>query len=336
MRAIIMEIKDNKLFVLTEEGSFKEVNKPKYDVQVGMKINVELTRFNFRRIAAILIIVFLVSGFGVSAYAYYTPYGYININSREGIEVIYNRFNRVLDINGIDEKGMDTVSGLSDYKYKKVDTILDEIINENLIDKKGETNILLAFDNLDQKTLEMVKESFADTNVNIYTIEIPKDEYDQEETNVSSGKSTLIEIIINEKNNNYTQEELEQKTIAQLIDILKDERDIDKINQSNNKTGNASNVNKTNGNSNKNANNNNNNANSNNKNNNANNNNKNTNSSNRNINNNTRKDNINDDGPNNNKHNDNNKKTKNNNSKTNNGKHKGQLKNSNRDKNNNR
>ncbi|MCT4688945.1 anti-sigma-I factor RsgI family protein [Vallitalea sp.] len=224
MRAVVMEIYSNHIIVLTRDGQFKKIKKPNNYIEVGMEININgMTNTNFRRIAAIIVIIFLISGFGVSAYAYYTPYGYINIDINPSIEIIYNRFNRILKINGINEDGKNMVDNISDYKNKKVETIVGDIIAETTLDNNDEINVLLTFDKLEDKTIDNVKRYLdEDSKVNVYAVEVPEDDYKQaKDDNVSPGKSALIDEV-RKVAPSYKKEKLEEITIDELIEVIED------------------------------------------------------------------------------------------------------------------
>ncbi|GMQ55795.1 anti-sigma-I factor RsgI [Vallitalea sediminicola] len=235
MRAVVMEIDNDDVTVLTKDGRFRKINKPNNHIEVGMEINIGESNINFRRIAAIIVIVFLISGFGVSAYAYYTPYGYINVDINPSIEIIYNRFNRILEINGMNEDGISVVDNISNYKNKKVETILGDIIAVSTLDNNDEVNVLLTFDKLEEETIDNVKQSIdEDKNVNVYTVEIHQDAYQQAKSNNESpGKAALIDEV-KKVDPSYNKEKLQERTINELIEIIEDKTKIE--NKPNNKS----------------------------------------------------------------------------------------------------
>ncbi|MCT4541967.1 MAG: anti-sigma factor domain-containing protein [Vallitalea sp.] len=222
MRGVVIEKNPNYIIVITKDGQFKKISGSSYNVDVGMEININNSiSKNMRRIAAIIVLVILISGFGVSTYAYYTPYGYINVDSNPSIEIIYNRFNRILEVNGINEDGKSIVNSLIDYKYKKVDLIMNEVINETTQKEDEEINVLITYNKLGEDTLNNIKNNSED-NVKIYSIEVTTDEYKNAKNNdLSLGKTTLINKI-KENDVTYEDKQLEEKTINELIEIVED------------------------------------------------------------------------------------------------------------------
>ncbi|WP_273320369.1 anti-sigma factor domain-containing protein [Vallitalea guaymasensis] len=234
MRAVVMEIYSNHIIVLTKDGQFKKMKKPNHYIEVGMEINIDsMTNTNYRRIAAIIAIVFLISGFGVSAYAYYTPYGYVNVDINPSIEIVYNRFNRILKINGVNEDGKNVVDNISDYKNKKVEKFLGDIIAENTLNNSDQVNVILTYDKLEEEAIDNLKQSIEENDkVNVYAFEIPKNEYEKIKCdNLSPGKAALIDKI--KTSNPSYKEKLEEKTIEELVEIVDKRNNKYKENNSN-------------------------------------------------------------------------------------------------------
>ncbi len=235
MRAVIMEKKDNHIIVMTKDGQFKKIKKPQDDIEIGMEINIaDGVHQNIRRIAAILIVVILMSGLGVSTYAYYTPYGYVNVDINPNVEIIYNRFNRVLKINGMNDDGKNLVESMEHYKYTKVEDTVSKIINQTIEeDESEETQVLITYDKIENQTLDLVKDAIQDDgHVNVYTIKMSTNEYEEiKNKGKSPGKAILIKDII-ENHSNYTPKDLEQKSIKALIELsndnIEDEKEIRK------------------------------------------------------------------------------------------------------------
>lgn len=207
MQAVIMEIKGDKIIVLTKDGNFKKIDKPSYKVDVGMEITISTPFYNnYRRVAAIFLVFILLSGFGASAYAYYTPYGYVNVEVNPSVEIIYNRFNKVLKVTGINQDGQELVKVMEDYKYKPIDSVVSEVVYESSLQSNTkEVEVLLTYENKMENKVEQitqkVKDAVADKELNIYTSQVEKEEYEQTKSESENpGKAILIKKIKDNKN----------------------------------------------------------------------------------------------------------------------------------------
>lgn len=289
MQAVIMEIKGDKIIVLTKDGNFKKIDKPSYKVDVGMEITISTPFYNnYRRVAAIFLVFILLSGFGASAYAYYTPYGYVNVEVNPSVEIIYNRFNKVLKVTGINQDGQELVKVMEDYKYKPIDSVVSEVVYESSLQSNTkEVEVLLTYENKMENKVEQitqkVKDAVVDKELNIYTSQAEKEEYEQTKSESENpGKAILIKKIKdnknkkNEKNQNknektkdqgqenkidldnevnieeekeITDESLEDKSIKELIKISRDkDKEIKKNQKINEKRSNNQSYNNSRGN----------------------------------------------------------------------------------------
>ncbi|QUI21201.1 anti-sigma factor domain-containing protein [Vallitalea pronyensis] len=225
MRAVVMEIKDKHVIVMTRDGQFKKIKKPQENLIIGMEITLPVgVQQNIRRIAAILVIVILMSGLGVSAYAYYTPYGYVNLDINPNIEIIYNRFNRVLKMNGLNEDGKNLVNNMTRYKYTKVEDTMSKIIHKTFEEEQVEdSHVLITYDHMDHHTMDILKEALEeDSQVDVHTIRMSTNDYEEVKNRGESlGKAILIENIMG-NHTDYEPKELEQKPIEALIEIAED------------------------------------------------------------------------------------------------------------------
>ncbi|MBN2259187.1 MAG: anti-sigma factor domain-containing protein [Clostridiales bacterium] len=133
MKGIVIEILEDNLILLNEEGEFIESKKSSFNYQIGDEISYEMkdhSRNMMSRYIAMAasILIFFTSGVGFAAY--YTPYGYINIDINPSMEITYNRFERVLNIRGVNQEGIEIVDKLDNYRHQSVEIAVKDIIND--------------------------------------------------------------------------------------------------------------------------------------------------------------------------------------------------------------
>ena len=111
MKAVIVEIRENRAAALLEDGRF--VSIPNSSYSVGQEIILlekkpvrRLHRSSFRqRAAALAASAVLILSLGGGGIAYAMPYGTVSIDVNPSIEYTINRFDRVLRVSGINEDG---------------------------------------------------------------------------------------------------------------------------------------------------------------------------------------------------------------------------------------
>ena len=123
MKGIVVELSNHAAAVLSEEGCVVKVNNLNYkigqEVEISMKKQIEFKKLlAFASAAASLFVMF-----GISAYAYYTPFTYVSLDVNPSIKYSVNRFERVLSANGVNEDGtkMLQVIDLDDLKNKTIE-----------------------------------------------------------------------------------------------------------------------------------------------------------------------------------------------------------------------
>src|SRR5690554_929522 len=107
MRGLILEERQGSFIILTKDGQFQEISKKLSYIneqgEVVIKSRILTYGKKIAATAAILIMLF----FG---YTWYTPYGYTTMDINPSVEIAYNRYDRVLEINGLNEEGKEIVS----------------------------------------------------------------------------------------------------------------------------------------------------------------------------------------------------------------------------------
>jgi len=247
MKGIIMDKYDDKIIVMTSNGQFLEKRIPRNEVEIGQEI--EINNGNsaiYRKIIsmAAAIIIFITGGYGV--YGYYNPFGYINIDINPSVELSYNLYGRIISIKGLNEDGQFIVSKINGYKHKPIDDainlIIDEAIEEKYVKANEENVILLTITEEgkkinDEGIYEQINNHIAETKTDAEVILIEGDDKTfkiAKNENISPGKKLLASKAF-EANSTLSLEEIESKSVKEIMGIIKDARKEEKNNNNNNK-----------------------------------------------------------------------------------------------------
>lgn len=133
MKAVIVDIKGRDAIVLSKDGQFIKVRN-KGPLQVGIEIDLNEKKrtipykFMVRTVAAAAVFVFSI-GIGYGAYSYYTPYSYIDVDINPSVEIVANRYDRILKVEAINDDGAKVLEDQS-FKNKPVNFAVEEIIKQ--------------------------------------------------------------------------------------------------------------------------------------------------------------------------------------------------------------
>ncbi|MEA4986541.1 MAG: hypothetical protein VB095_00550, partial [Anaerovorax sp.] len=132
MKAVVTEIKDTFAAVLSDDGRIIKVKNNNY--AIGQVITMKETKLKAKHkmipwVAAVFA-VFTISG--VSAYAYYSPYSYVSLDVNPSIEYTLNRFDRVLDVEAVNDDGQDILEeiGLTNIENQTIEEAIQQTIEE--------------------------------------------------------------------------------------------------------------------------------------------------------------------------------------------------------------
>lgn len=133
MKAVVVDIKGRDAIVLSKDGQFIKV-RDKSPLQVGVEIDLNEKKrtipykFVMRAVAAAAVFVFSI-GIGYGAYSYYTPYSYIDVDINPSVEIVANRYDRILKVEAINDDGAKVLEAQS-FKNKPVNFAVEEIIKQ--------------------------------------------------------------------------------------------------------------------------------------------------------------------------------------------------------------
>lgn len=157
MNGLIMEIKPGYAVVMTSDGGFEEWKMDTETLVIGQEVEkpkskspvLQLGQFMHTgrkpvlQVAASLMLALMLSGTG--AWAYYTPYGYINIDINPSVELTYNRFERIIDMKSLNDDGANVLEVASQIKNKSISDAIEQVVlsSEEQGYMKEDENIVL-------------------------------------------------------------------------------------------------------------------------------------------------------------------------------------------------
>ncbi|MCR4655758.1 MAG: hypothetical protein K5770_05955 [Lachnospiraceae bacterium] len=137
MKAVVLDITDGEATVMTKSGDIIGVRDESYEIgqEIMVKRNLGSNIIRFLPAVAAAAVLLLTAGTG--SYAYLKPYGTVSLDVNPSIEYSINRFDRVLNISGVNDDGSDIVASLDvkQLKYRDIETAIDNTIDQ--IDAAG-------------------------------------------------------------------------------------------------------------------------------------------------------------------------------------------------------
>lgn len=113
MKAVVVEIKDGFVAVLSEDGNITKTANKSY--QIGQVIEMKEKKIynskKFVACAAAVAVIFVTGSIG--AWAYATPYTYVSLDVNPSIEFSVNRFDNVINVTAVNDDGEDILQEIN-------------------------------------------------------------------------------------------------------------------------------------------------------------------------------------------------------------------------------
>ncbi|MBE5848776.1 MAG: anti-sigma factor domain-containing protein [Lachnospiraceae bacterium] len=139
MKAVILDTDKNEATVMTEGGDIIGIKNNGYEIGQEIILRRRKKRASINRITGIVsaaAAALVITG-GIGGYTYYTPYGTVSLDVNPSIEYTINRFDRVLDVTGINDDGDDILFELDTKSLinRNIETAIEDTIEQ--IDAEG-------------------------------------------------------------------------------------------------------------------------------------------------------------------------------------------------------
>ena len=215
MKGLVVEIAGKHAIILKTDGEFEKVKNNNF--QVGYEIN--LNQYNgfsketlgntsiIRKIVSIAAVFAIIFGLTYGVYSYGMPYTYVSVDINPSVEITANIFDRIINIEGINDDGKKLIS-LKQYRNKKVrdgiGNIIKSAVEEGYIKPEYSNMLLLTISSKDIKKFGIIEKdieeavgkeinvSEIDTSIYIENVEVKKHD-DAKNLGISSGKYLLLE-----------------------------------------------------------------------------------------------------------------------------------------------
>ncbi len=125
MKAFVVEIDEKYIILLKKDGEFVKYpitnSIAKSEIKVGYELDISMfekklkyernktTIGAIKKIASIAAVFLIIICFGYGVDSYYKPYAYVSIDINPSVEVTSNIFNRVINVEGINEEGNEII-----------------------------------------------------------------------------------------------------------------------------------------------------------------------------------------------------------------------------------
>ncbi len=152
MKAVVVEIKGSVAAVLSEDGRISKIKNRNYAIgqEITLKNNSKYIKMAVSAAAAIMLLV-------TPAWAYFTPYSYVSLDINPSFEFSINRFDRVLNVNAVNNDGEKVVEkiGTAELKNKEINdavkNVLVELKDQGYIIEGKEGGVVVAASSKSQK-----------------------------------------------------------------------------------------------------------------------------------------------------------------------------------------
>ena len=234
MKAVIVEIRGTQAAALLEDGQFVRI--PDNDYSIGQEITLlrrpvekKKKQSTFRRkIAAIAASAVLVATVGGGGIVYATPYGTVSIDVNPSIEYTINRFDRVLQVTGVNEEGQAVINAIGRNKLlnRTINTALSTTINQMEADGylTGEDDpvVLSSETGSEQHSAELASslEMRFSPQMEVYSLAVTQAEVaSAHEKGITAGKLHFIREIEREEPETFLEEEWIDRPVKDLVDF---------------------------------------------------------------------------------------------------------------------
>ena len=217
-----------------EDGQFVRI--PDNDYSIGQEITLlrrpvekKKKQSTFRRkIAAIAASAVLVATVGGGGIVYATPYGTVSIDVNPSIEYTINRFDRVLQVTGVNEEGQAVINAIGRNKLlnRTINTALSTTINQMEADgyltEEDDPVVLSSETGSEQHSAELASslEMHFSPQMEVYSLTVTQAEVaSAHEKGITAGKMHFIREIEREEPETFREEDWIGRPVKDLVNF---------------------------------------------------------------------------------------------------------------------
>jgi hypothetical protein len=232
MKAVVLEISENEATVMTHDGDIIGIRNKNYDI--GQEINIKrasadlyakIYKFTPIIAAAAAAVVMIAGGAGL----YFNPYGTVSLDINPSIEYTINRFDRVLEVNGMNDDGSDILASINTDRLinrnieDAVDATIEQIEADGYItDEDGNYIVVSANTKEENHTDELLVKldnrvkSFEKTEPVIF--KVTDDELGEaHRQGISAGKKKMVDTLEEVYGEDIDREEWNKKSVREIV-----------------------------------------------------------------------------------------------------------------------
>ena len=137
MEGIIMEVQETTLIILTTDGGFIEIPAPLGQFSVGETIPISKasqSQFNFsvHKLSLMAASFLLALVIGLTSYGYTQTFGYLNLDINPSIIISYNWFQRVINVESLNEDGEEILLDTSSLNHGNLNAAVNQLIDKSI------------------------------------------------------------------------------------------------------------------------------------------------------------------------------------------------------------
>lgn len=217
-----------------EDGQFVRI--PDNDYSIGQEITLlrrpvekKKKQSTFRRkIAAIAASAVLVATVGGGGIVYATPYGTVSLDVNPSIEYTINRFDRVLQVTGVNEEGQAVINAIGRNKLlnRTINTALSTTINQieadGYLTEEDDPVVLSSETGSEQHSAELASslEMHFSPQMEVYSLTVTQAEVaSAHEKGITAGKMHFIREIEREEPETFREEDWIGRPVKDLVNF---------------------------------------------------------------------------------------------------------------------
>ena len=245
MKVVVMERNGCNLVVVDDKGCFHIVkNQSNYNIGDEIQIsNINKPAIiNLKKLTAIAAMLIIMLGSSYGALTYYSPYTYVNIDINPSIELVLNRYDRVLEVETLNDDAKKIVTNGSDYKNKNlteaVNQLLDTVKEKKIFTEQDDNTVMYTVSGRDQKNLNKINEKLKTVTEkklnklikqeNILLKSVTLDEHEAaKKLEVSPGKVILLKELKKVKPNAKLQD-IKKLPVKETLKLIRERQQIKK------------------------------------------------------------------------------------------------------------